>query len=281
MKMNEIQIARILDQAQKCVAEERQLRAIQIYRRLINAEPDVLQGYLELSDLYVDIRMEAAAIGLLRDAREKFGDALEILVRLGELYRQREEYNEMIGCFSPLIGVPFAHFNLGLANRALGNLEVASHHFYESLRLDQYFPKACESIAEILIVREEYQESIKILHRAIRISPYSAVAHYLLGVAYFSLRKFAAAFEEYILAVDMDPHEAGYWRSCASCLIELDRPEEAAAYNSKSLELSPNSVEVRVLLSRLDGKQASSSSGERPGSVSPRQSSRTNQSPQR
>ena len=49
MKMNEIQISRLLDQARAFVQEEKYLHAIQIYRKLAAAEPEFVPAYRELA----------------------------------------------------------------------------------------------------------------------------------------------------------------------------------------------------------------------------------------
>jgi tetratricopeptide (TPR) repeat protein len=253
MKMNEIQLSRLIDQARSFVQEEKYLHAIQFYQKLILNEPSFLLPYLELAGLYADMGRQTSAIQLLSEADPAVAGSTEIIFLLGTLHSQTEQYDRAIAYFNRLIHkkLPQVHFQLGVANFFKNNLVQAEEQFRQTLKLDPHFPKINESLGELLIKRKAYTEAVTFLKKGIDADPYSAVNHFLLGVAHSCLYNWKSAYNEYVIAVDMDPHEPQHWQLCGETLIQLKRYDEAEPYLRKALELFPQSVEALVALGKI------------------------------
>lgn len=253
MKMNEIQISRILDQARALVEEEKYLHAAQVYLRLIHSEPRFILPYLELSGLYAELKQIPAAIRLLQRAQHWMPGNSEIIFHLGNLHLQGGNYQIALELFETLAGkrIPQVHFNEGVAYFYLNDFHRAELQFRLALKYDPAFPKIHESIGELLIKRGAFDEAIDHLKRGLESDPYSAVIHSLLGMAYRNKSDWKKAHEQFVLAVDMDPGDAASWHQCGDTLIMLRRYGEAEPYLRKAIELRPNFVEALVSLGNL------------------------------
>ena len=79
-----------------------------------------------------------------------------------------------------------AHNNLGLARKALGQLDVAAEHYQEAIQLDPELAPAHHNLGETLAADGRLNQAIDYYSRALRIDPNFARAHYNLGVALLS-----------------------------------------------------------------------------------------------
>jgi tetratricopeptide (TPR) repeat protein len=251
--MNEIQLSRYLDQARSFVEEGKHLHAIQVYRRLISGAPGFAKAYLELASLYEELDRYPVAEQTLHDALERCGRTTEIIRRLGDLHLRCGQYERAISFYQSIESarLPHVQFNLGIAYFYIGNHSRAEHHLRLTLKYDPHFPRIYETIADLLIRRRAFSEAVKYLRKGINIDPYSSLSHYLLGLAYFGLYDYANAYDEFVMAIEMDPKEVRAWEKCGETLVKLDRPDEAEAYLKKALELDPRLADTFATLGYL------------------------------
>ncbi len=253
MNMNEIQIARLLDQARSYVQEEKYLHAIQIYRRLTLSEPEFVLAYRELASVYAEMGQPQAAIGLLQRAEAVLPGNSEVIFLLGMRHLQLEQFDRALSYFKRLAAqkLPQVHFQMATAYFYKGNLTAAEEQFRLTLQLDPLFPRINESLGEVLLQRNAFTDAVHYLRKGIDVDPYSAVNHVLLGTAYARLHDWKKAYQEFIITVDMDPNEYQHWQLCGESLIHLKRYDEAEPYLRKSLELLPTSVDAMLALCKV------------------------------
>lgn len=253
MSMNEIQIARLLDQARSFVQEEKVLHAIQIYRRLTLAEPGFVLAYRELASLYAEMGRQDAALALLGRAERHLPGNSEVVFLLGMRHLQMEQYDRALSYFKRLAGrrLPQVHFQMGIAYFYKGNLTAAEDQFRTTLQFDPLFPRINESLGELLIERNSYTDAVHYLQKGVETDPYSAANHFLLGVAYGRLHDWKKAYQEFIVTLDMDPLECQHWLQCGESLIHLKRCDEAEPYLRKALDILPTSVDAMLALCKV------------------------------
>jgi tetratricopeptide (TPR) repeat protein len=253
MKLDELHLAALLDQARSWVQAEKPLHAVQEYLRLLRREPAFLPAYSELSSLYAEMGKFDAAARILLRAEPYAQHPHEITFSLGTLYMRAEEYDKALVCFKKLqdLHQPQVHFNLGVAYFCKNNIKRAEEQFRLTLKYDPRFPKIHESLGELLIKRNAYTEAVTLLKRGLELDPYNAVGHHLLGLAYRNLLNWKHAYNEFVVAIEMDPNAANNWRLCGEMLVELKRLDEAEQYLRKSLDLVPDSIDSLLVLSQL------------------------------
>jgi len=250
---NEMQTGQTLDRARSLVEEGKVLHAVQVYSKMINAEPSGLLPYLELSSLYAELGQLHGAIKLLLRASVCLPGHDEITFKLGCYHLRAKELDTALHYFKKLVGkrMPHVHFNMGMIYFNKNNITQAEAQFRLTMKLDPTFPRINESLGELLITRQAYAEAISYLKRGVGADPYSAVNHYLLGFAYSRIDQWKKAHSEFVLAVDIDPAEPAHWQMCAESLIALRRFGESEPYLRKVLELNPTSVDALVCLSQV------------------------------
>ncbi len=262
--MNEIQLARLIDQARGFVADEKPLHASQLYLRLISSEPGFTLPYIELASLYAETGMHRASVRLLRRAAEAMPDEPDIIFHLANTLVKNEEYDAALTFYKKLADrkLPQVHFNMGIAYFSKGYFAAAEEQFRLTMRYDPKFPKINESIGELLIKRQAYTEAVEFLRKGCGLDPYSAISHHLMGIAFSKLDQWRKASQEFVTAIDMNPKEASSWQLCGECLIQLKRFGEAEAYLRKALELNPRSAETLVDLGQISSLKGESNRAE-------------------
>ncbi len=240
--MDDPHLQQLFDRARTCVTEEKFLHAVQFYRRILNADSHNEDAYFELSSLYMKMKNPSAARLVLDEALHNCGENAEMLFAIGTLHLQQGDSSKALEFFKKLEAArtPDVYFSMGLAYSNQKNHRYAEKYFRLVYHYDPTFPKIQEILGELLLQRKAYAEAISFLHRALELDQYSWVAHYLLGQCYAGIYNWKAAFEEFIVSIDMGANDAQVWQRCGQCLLQLSRYDEAEQYLNKALGLDPN-----------------------------------------
>ena len=253
MRLNEIQIAHILDEARRLAGEEKYLHAAQMYERLIHLEPSLVLPYLELSSIYASIERTDSAILLLIRARRRFARDSDVLFKLGAYYLQCGDFRNALLCYKKIRDEKNAqvHYQMGVAYYLSENPDEAEREFRHALAVDPNFPYVNEAIGEVLMKKGLFAGAAKSIERGIIREPYCGTSHCLLGIAFGHLGSWKSAYDEFVLSIDMDPKEAAHWQFCGEALVHLERYDEAEQYLKKSVELDSKIVETHLHLGRI------------------------------
>lgn len=253
MRTNEMYISRAFDQARSLIEEEKYLHAAQVYLRLLQQEPELLAGYLELSSLYADCGHLSAARLVLTQADVVVHGHPTVVLRLATILINMEEYDKALTQLKRLEGhkLPEVHCTMGVVLDLKNNIKRAEEQFRYALRLDPDFPGLNEHLGEILMKREAHTEAVEVLKRAVILDPYSATGHHLLGVAFSRLYDWRKAYKQFCVAIEMAPDDPLNWQMCGECLMRMNRFADAEPYLQKALELRPDSIEVMIALAHL------------------------------
>ncbi len=260
----------MLEQARSFVDDGKDLHAMQIYQKIIDSEPKLIDAWVELFRVYCRLQRFETAERLLQESLQHVSDGREITFLLGVLHLQMHNNPGALTCFRHLyeqgaiLDSEFqarVNFNLGLVYVQMHRWGIAEYHLRKTRQLNPEFPKIDEALAEILLRRGRTREVIQILQASLTKDPYSWFGHYLLGIAHSRMRQWKNAYEEFVVAVEMDPGEPRAWQKCGECLIALRDLDQAEQYLRKALELNPKFTEAVVnygflYLERGDTKRA-------------------------
>ncbi len=246
-------LAQLLDRARSFVEDGKHLHAIQLYHRITGLAPSLDVGWIEMAEVYSELKQYDAAENALLEARSRTSERNEITFLLGNLSLKRHEYGRALSYYKELLEIERtlptrmrAHlsFNAGLVYFYRHNYRLAEEYFRKVLLLDSRFPKIHESLGELLLRRNAVAEAITVLQRALVHDPYSWIGHHLLGVAYTRMYDWRNAYEEFVTAIEMDPQEPTTWQLCGEVLIALQQLDEAEQYLRKALELNPHCTDA-------------------------------------
>lgn len=244
-----------LKRARSYVDERKPLHAIQLYRKIIESSPASKDGWIELFRLYCHQQRYDAAERLLLDSLEYLEDKNEVVFLLGVLHLQTGDALQALTYFRRLqrheasLASEFqarVHFNIALVYVQMHRWGLAEHHLRKTRHMNPDFPKINESLSEILLRRGHVQEVAQLLQESLGKDPYSWMGHYLLGLARARMLQWQNAYEEFVVAVDMDPKEPRAWQKCGECLIALRELDQAEHYLRKALELNPKFTDAVV-----------------------------------
>ncbi len=90
------------------------------------------------------------------------------------------------------------------------------------------------------------QPNLASMKFALRLEPWNANYHYLLGQYYWWLHQRAEARDELENALRLDPHNSSYWLNLASVDDLLDRPEDARAALKNALAVDPKTPNIAM-----------------------------------
>ena len=253
--MDEPTLYGLLEQARSYVDDGKSLHAIQVYNQLISAAPGLTEPWVELFKIYCHLQRFDSAEKLLLESLDYVPEKKEITFLLGILHLQTHDNHRALTYFRQLqenetvLDTEFqsrVHFNLGLVYVQMHRWGLAEHHLRKARALNPDFPKIDEALSEILLRRGHIREVIEILQAALSKDPYSWMGHYLLGIAFSRTRQWRNAYEEFVVATDMDPNEPRSWQKCGECLIALRELDQAEHYLRKALELNPKFTDAVV-----------------------------------
>jgi tetratricopeptide (TPR) repeat protein len=253
--MDEPTIYGMLEQARSFVDDGKSLHAMQIYKRIIDSSPTWTEPWVELFKIYCQVQRFENAEKLLKESLQYVSETKEIIFLLGVLHLQTHNNQGALTYFRQLqqreavLDAEFqarVHFNLGLVYVQMHRWGLAEHHLRKTRQLNPEFPKIDEALSEILLRRGHVREVVEILQAALSKDPYSWLGHYVLGIAFSRMRQWKNAYEEFVVAVEMDPNEPRSWQKCGECLMALRELDQAEHYLRKALELNPKFTDAVV-----------------------------------
>jgi Flp pilus assembly protein TadD len=138
-----------------------------------------------------------------------------------------------------------AHYTLGNALAAQGNLAGAMSHYHEALEINPNFAEAHNNLGNAMAVQGNLAGAISHYHKALQINPDHAEAHRNLAVALDRQGKHLEALQHYVEALRISPHDAQSHNNLGVALAEQGRYEEAVAHFTEALRIDPNFKEAQ------------------------------------
>ncbi len=146
-------------------------KALTLYRRILQAEPDQSQAL--------------HGMGIIAFHLKKYDVAHSLITRA---IKRRPD----VACF---------HYNAGLASISLNRADEAVSAFKEAIRLNPAYSDAYYNLGLALKNQQQFDNAVENFRTAIHLCPEDADAHYNLGNTYKALDRYEAAAESYRMAV--------------------------------------------------------------------------------
>jgi Flp pilus assembly protein TadD len=149
--------------------------------------------------------------------------------------------------------------NLGIRHLQKGDVKAAETEFRRVIELNQNGSQAYFNLGNVLFMTQRNEEAKQTLEAGLRLSPSSAMGHYLNGSVLARLGDFKAAEEQLKTARALNPRMPQVTISLATLYLQSGREHEAAAMFEAFLKEFPKDPMVPKVRAAL-GKIAQSSS---------------------
>jgi Flp pilus assembly protein TadD len=133
-----------------------------------------------------------------------------------------------------------AHINLGKALKQRGDLEGASRHYRDALRLEPDNAVAHNNLGVTYLDREDYAEAARQFREALRLEPDNALAHNNLGIVLLHGRDHSEAVRHFQESLRLDPNYARAHNNLGLACLEQGQSAEAELHFRDALRLEPN-----------------------------------------
>ena len=248
-----LSVKSLLDEAVGFLGDEKPLHAIQILRRIISSEPEYLEAYLKLAEIYIGLRKYDAAEKLLSQGLSKVPGDYKLVYALGSLYYNLGELERALPLLKMLNSWrnPSVHLALATIFLEQDDFKEAVAEVKHVLRADTKYPDANGMLGRIYLKQKNFSSAIKYLKRELSMNESSVEFRLDLATAFYMLGDLRSALEEFTLLIDTDPDFFPGWLMCGKILLELGKPDESEFYLGRALSLNPKSAEVKQTLANL------------------------------
>ncbi len=232
-----------LSHARELGLEEKFDRAVAIIRAIIAEDPDIIDAYFTLGNLYFKQgELENALESFFEALDRKPDDAFTVIniansyIRMGNL----EEAEKFIVSFLPSLP-PDSQLYLILGNilNAQEKYEEAIAHYEKCIELNPYSASAYSALGGICVVQDRLVEGERYLEKALELNPKLANVHYNYAQLYEKKGDLLKAAEEYHMELDNIPHNFKASFNLSRVYRLLGREGEEEEYLERTIEDNP------------------------------------------
>ncbi|WP_426582966.1 tetratricopeptide repeat protein [Dapis sp. BLCC M229] len=212
--VNSETITQYFQQGKQAVAAGQLEKAVTLYQKAIELNPNLALYYQSLGDVLVQIG--------------KWGEAATVYQKAIEL--------------KPTSAL--SHHNLGKILVNQGNLEQAITSYSQAIKINPNFSEFYISLGAALVQKGLLYEAIAHFQKAISLEPDSSIAHQNLGVALEKQGQIEEGIICYRKAIEIDP---GFWegyQKLGTALTKLGDFHQAAKIYLKACQIIPNFATV-------------------------------------
>jgi tetratricopeptide (TPR) repeat protein len=228
--------------------------AIEEYRRLLAADPDHVAARSNLGAALVQRGHYEEAVAEYRKALEKDKSNVDVRVNLALAFYKAQRLDEAASELERALRArPQHHKALVL----LADCRLRLGQFHKVIEILAPLEPTAEkdhAIAYLLgvaLIKDDQAEKGKVLLDRILSQDDSAEARLMLGTAYYGVRDYAAANDEFARAARLGPRLPSVHLHHGRTLMAMGSPEEAGAAFRRELARDPNDFDANLLLGSL------------------------------
>jgi len=238
-----------LDLAMQHHREGRLAQAEEIYRRLLELQPDNADIVHLLGLLAMHAGHPAAGRELMERSIAMSPGVARYHGNLGSLLVNLREFDAAVQSFSTALQLDpacsSAFYNLGRARMLQRDWDAAIEAFRAALRQRPDFPAAALNLGTVLAGAGRLDEAIAFYREALRAHPEYVAMVTNFGNCLKEKGELDAAVEAYRRSLTLAPDDAVTWNNLAVALKDQGQIRESIAAFRRSLDLQPGRAEVR------------------------------------
>ena len=199
----------------------------------------------------VEVQLEKAAASV-----EGVSAKADKLFQAGNKHYEQSEYENAIQKFQEAIALfdeQWAYyFNLGLAQKKLGQNQAAFDSFQKSVAMNPESFSCNKEMGEALALMEKHEEAKPYFQKAIELSQDDPNTYFNLGVILLKLGDSISALEAFQKVVVLSPDHADAYYQLGTLYVGQNHKEDAIQSLEKFLELAPDHSQAPIAQQLLD-----------------------------
>lgn len=141
-----------------------------------------------------------------------------------------------------------AHLNLASVYMDTNRMGEASDELYRALQLCPNSSNALAKQGEWLVRKQQYNDAIPYLKKALKLDSANVVAHYYLGVAQTARNEFDAALQNFNTTLNLQPNNAGAHSQMGLIYEKQGNGAAAVEHFRLATALKPELIDARLKL---------------------------------
>jgi predicted O-linked N-acetylglucosamine transferase (SPINDLY family) len=248
-------IREALTQAVACHQAGQLPQAEQIYRQILQADPQNADAWHLLGVIAAQLDNHEVAIEHIRRAIELNPRATVFHANLGAAYQKLKRIDEAVNSYRRALELnptnAEAHNNLGVALHGQGDLAAAEACFRRALEQNANYADAHANLGNVLQALGKPAEALASHQRAAQLRPGLAEAQHGIGMALKELGRLDEAAAAYRRALSLKENAPETHNNLGVVLKDCERLDEAAAAYRRALELKPDYAEALTNLGNV------------------------------
>ena len=220
--------------------------AEEIYKKILDIDPNHFQSTVLLGTLYAQIKKFDLAKPLLQKAIQINPNYAETHYNLGLVFNGMSNPEKAISCYEKAIEInphyPDAYNNLGNCYKESEDFETAVKFYEKAIEINPNYPDAYNNLGLIFKKLGEDDKAINCYKKTIKLQPTHAVAYYNLGLALEDLGEEMKAISCYEKAIEINPNYSDAYNNLGSCYKELGNFDTAINYYERAIKSKPKDL---------------------------------------
>lgn len=232
--------------------------AVSILEKVITEEPEVMNAYTMLGNLYFSQGQYDKAVTYFNNALEKRPDDPTSIISIANSYIKMKKFSEAENVLinylenvQPDSVDSMIFFLLGKINWALNNYDDSLKYYYECLKLNPNSSTTLMELAKIYSIQEQTNKAEQYIQRCLNLNPKLTDAHYTLAQILEKKGAKQAAIHAYLKEMEISPNHFSACYNLSVLYRELGRVPEEKRYLEKAIEINPNFPLSYIYLARI------------------------------
>jgi choline-sulfatase len=207
---DKIGLFNLLSQAREAASERDGFaRASTLFNQVLTADPNVIDAWLSLGNLYFRERRHRDAIASYSRALVLKPDYDLAVINIAAAYRQLGDDDAALAGFERYLQIdpkdPFVRYQMGEIYLDRGDLVKAESAFNQSLELDSSVAQARNALGAVAFIRGDLATAERLASEALAAKPDVRLAHYNLALVAEQRGDLRLAEKEYLLELEQHP----------------------------------------------------------------------------
>ncbi|MBW1963294.1 MAG: tetratricopeptide repeat protein [Deltaproteobacteria bacterium] len=248
MAIQENRIHHLFQKAARYHLRGQQQKAIALYRRVIQEDPEQADAFHNLGSLYLVSGHYDQAISYCRKAVQLNPHHFDAHLTMASALKRKKAYPEAVTILKRAIRMKpdsaEAQFNLGNLYLEMGDVKKATESFRKVIDINPFDHEAFNNLGTALSRMGKIEEGKTAYRRSLALCPNQVSPHYNLGIAFMKTGDLEMAHEAFHHAINLNPDFSDAYLGLGNLKKTMGNMPEAIGFFRKAIEKNPSSADA-------------------------------------